>query len=58
MKFEQIIVETGKNNVGTLTLNRPESMNTFSSQMAEELNQGLRDLDSDPSVRVILLKGA
>ncbi len=58
MKFEQIIVETGSNHVATLILNRPESMNTFSSQMAFELNQALIDLDSDPLVRVILLKGA
>jgi len=58
MKFEKIIIETGKNHVATLTLNRPESMNTFSSQMATELNQALCQLDADTSVRVILLKGA
>lgn len=58
MKFETIIVKTSENHVATLTLNRPESMNTFSSQMAAELNQALIDLDSNPSVRVILLKGS
>ncbi len=58
MKFEKVTIETGKNHVATLTLNRPESMNTFSSQMAVELNQALIELDSDASVRVILLKGS
>lgn len=58
MKFEQVIIETGENHVATLTLNRPESLNTFSSQMAAELNQALLELDNDPSVRVILLKGS
>ncbi len=58
MKFKKIIVETDDNHVATLTLNRPESMNTFSSQMAAELNQALIDLDLNPSVRVILLKGS
>ena len=58
MKFEKVIVETGENHVAILTLNRPESMNTFSSQMAAELTQALTELDSDPSVRVILLRGA
>jgi len=58
MKFEKIIVETDENHVATLTLNRPESMNTFSSQMAAELNQALIELDLNPSVRVILLKGS
>jgi len=58
MKFEQVIVETGENYVGIVTLNRPESMNTFSSQMAAELTGALIQLDSDPSVRVILIRGA
>ncbi len=34
-----IIIETDEHHVATLTLNRPESMNTFSSQMAFELNR-------------------
>ena len=58
MDFETIILATDENFVGTLTLNRPDSMNTFSSQMAKELNQALLNLDQDPGVRVILLKGA
>jgi enoyl-CoA hydratase/carnithine racemase len=57
MTFETIIVEIA-DNIGILTLNRPESMNTFSSQMAEELHQALLDLDGSPEVRVILIKGA
>ena len=57
MNFEKVIVETGENHVATIALNRPESMNTFSSQMAAELNQALLELDSDASVRVILIKG-
>ncbi|MBU8911592.1 MAG: enoyl-CoA hydratase/isomerase family protein [Desulfobacterales bacterium] len=57
MKFEQVIIEKGENHVAKLTLNRPESMNTFSSQMAAELNQAFVELDSDSSIRVILLKG-
>jgi enoyl-CoA hydratase/carnithine racemase len=58
MEFQNIIIEKSESFVATLCLNRPESMNTFSSQMAFELNQALMDLDSDPSCRVILLKGA
>ena len=58
MKFEKVTIEINKNHVAILTLNRPESMNTFSSQMAVELDQALIELDSDSSVRVILLKGA
>ncbi|MFH1153258.1 MAG: enoyl-CoA hydratase-related protein [Pseudomonadota bacterium] len=58
MEFEKVIVEKLDGHVASITLNRPEHMNTFSSQMAVELNQALLDLDADPAVRVILLKGS
>lgn len=58
MDFQKIIVEKQQDYVASITLNRPEHMNTFSSRMAIELNQALVDLDADPSVRVILLKGS
>lgn len=58
MKHKHIIIETKEAHIAVITLNRPDSMNTFSSQMAGELKQALYDLDADPSVRVILLKGA
>jgi enoyl-CoA hydratase/carnithine racemase len=58
MAFEQVIIEIHADHVASIALNRAESMNTFSSRMAVELNQALLDLDADPSVRVILLKGA
>jgi len=58
MKFEQVIVEKKGSHVGSITLNRPDQMNTFSTQMAVELNQALLDFDADTSIRVILLKGA
>ncbi len=58
MNYEKLIIKIHENYVATLTLNRPESMNTFSSQMAIELNKALLDLDSNPGVRVILIKGA
>ena len=58
MNYEKVIVETGENYVASITLNRPEHLNTFSSQMARELNDALVCLDNDQSVRVVLLKGA
>ena len=57
MAFQDILVTTPVDHVGTITLNRPEQMNTFSTRMAQELNQALLDLDADPGVRVILVKG-
>jgi len=57
MAFETILIEK-KNQVGIITLNRPQKFNTFSSLMAEELNTALRKLDEDTEVRVVIIKGA
>lgn len=57
MEFATIILER-QDQIGTLILNRPDKMNTFSSELARELNDGLRLLDQDDGVRVIIVKGA
>jgi enoyl-CoA hydratase/carnithine racemase len=57
MSFETVIIEK-KDKIGIITLNRPQKFNTFSSQMAEELNTALRQLDEDAEVRVVIIKGA
>jgi enoyl-CoA hydratase/carnithine racemase len=57
MAFETILLEK-KKQVGLITLNRPQKFNTFNTQMAEELNAALRQLDEDTEVRVIIIKGS
>ena len=57
MAFETILLEK-KEQVGLITLNRPQKFNTFNTQMAEELNTALRQLDEDAEVRVIIIKGS
>jgi len=44
--------------VSILTLNRPEAMNSFNMVMFRELQAAYKALDSDPSVRVIVVTGA
>ena len=56
MTNRPILVETAEH-IGTITLNRPEQMNTFSTPLAGDLNQALVDLDGDPDVRVIVVAG-
>ena len=58
MNYETVIVETNDKHVGVITLNRPGSLNTFSSLMARELNEALFELEAAPEIRVILIKGA
>lgn len=47
-----------KDFIGTITLNRPESLNTFTMQLAQDLNHALIEMDSDDEVRVIIINGA
>lgn len=52
-----ILVER-KENIATVTLNRPEARNAINSQMWAELLDLARALDNDNSVRVIIFRGA
>lgn len=58
MSYDYLVAEVGDGFVGTLTLNRPEQLNTFNSELAEELYLALQAFDKDPRVRVVRLKGA
>jgi enoyl-CoA hydratase/carnithine racemase len=57
MPFETILIER-KDKVGVITLNRPQKFNTFNTQVAEELNAALCQLDKDNEVRVVIIQGA
>src|SRR6478672_5951286 len=44
--------------VATLTLNRPERLNTITQQVAQDVRAGLEEAQRDDAIRVIRLKGA
>ncbi|SLN35826.1 enoyl-CoA hydratase [Oceanibacterium hippocampi] len=44
--------------VATITLNRPEVLNALSEAMVQGLGEFLTDIEGDPSVRCVVLKGA
>mgnify|MGYP000224076291 FL=1 len=44
--------------VGRITLDRPEAMNTFSTELAIDLDDALHDLDERDDVRSIVVDGA
>ncbi|PIE57367.1 MAG: enoyl-CoA hydratase [Desulfobulbus propionicus] len=58
MSYTHILTEVSKSFVGTIILNRPEQLNTFNTQLAQELGQVLETMDADPRVRVVLVKGS
>ena len=57
MAYDHLLIHI-ENTIGTITLNRPNQMNTFSTAMTRELNQALRELDDSSEVRVVVIKGA
>lgn len=56
MDFETILVER-KDNIGVLTLNRPEAMNAVCGEMVVEIANALNDFDADDSIRCVVVKG-
>ena len=44
--------------VATLTLNRPERLNAFTAQMADEIVAAFDRTDADPDVRAVIVTGA
>ena len=49
---ETVVIEHLENNIGEITLNRADSLNTFTLALAAELNDALLQLDGDSAVRV------
>ncbi len=55
---ETVLVETTEKFVGIIQMNRPDQLNTFTSQMAGELHAALLAMEADDNVRVVLLKSS
>ncbi|MDM7275702.1 MAG: 3-hydroxyacyl-CoA dehydrogenase/enoyl-CoA hydratase family protein [Thermoprotei archaeon] len=54
---ETIIVRKEKP-IAWIVLNRPERLNAINPKMIEELDSALEDLEADPEVRVVIIKGS
>lgn len=57
MAYSTVMVDR-KEYVGWVTLNRPDQMNTFSTDLATDLNRALIEMDNDREVRVVVVRGA
>lgn len=54
MNFSSILIEVD-GPVGILTLNKPDRHNAFDETLIAEITAGLRQLEADPEVRVVVL---
>ncbi len=57
MDFKAILVNIS-GQIATITLNRPEAMNAWNRLMAIELSKAMAVLDTDDSVRAVVVTGA
>lgn len=55
--YKTLIYEK-KENIGLLTINRPEKMNAISQELTAELNQLLDEIEKDDELRVLVITGA
>ncbi len=56
--YRTIQVTRSDEGFATLTLNRPEKLNTLSNELRREFVAAIAELESDPTVRVLILTGA
>ena len=57
MNYENILFDIS-DGVATLTLNRPDKLNSFTQAMHDEVRHALHKVGADKSVRVLVLTGA
>jgi 2-(1,2-epoxy-1,2-dihydrophenyl)acetyl-CoA isomerase len=57
MNYENILFDI-TDGVATLTLNRPDKLNSFTQAMHEEVRHAIHKVNADKSVRVFVLTGA
>ena len=55
--FETLLVETSQN-VCAITLNRPDSLNSFNDQMTAELATAIKQVGAAEEVRAVIITGA
>ncbi len=57
MSYQTLVYDTD-GAIATITLNRPERLNTIVPPMPDEFEAAVREATGDPAVRVIVLRGA
>ena len=55
--YKSILLEK-QDHIATLTLNRPEVMNSLTLEMFDEINHALKNINEDNDIRVMILTGA
>ena len=57
-QYTNILVSRPAPSVALITLNRPKALNALSSQVMEEVNQAISEVDHDDEVGAVVLTGS
>jgi len=57
MPFETILFDIS-DRVASITLNRPDKLNSFTAHMHEELREAMQQIRSAPDLRALLITGS
>lgn len=57
MDYQDILFDL-EDGIATITLNRPEKLNAYTTEMGEEFTHAFREVQRDPEVRAIVVTGA
>jgi 2-(1,2-epoxy-1,2-dihydrophenyl)acetyl-CoA isomerase len=58
MSKDNVLLLNKSDGMGTITLNRPDKLNAFNDELSYALQEALKDLEKDNSVKVIVIAGA
>jgi enoyl-CoA hydratase len=56
--FEYLLFETDENGIATITINRPDKLNTLNAGVLNELKQAAERVLADENVKAVILTGA
>ena len=55
--YENVLYEVA-DGIATITLNRPDKLNAYTTEMGDEVYDAFQSARTDPAVRVVILTGA
>jgi enoyl-CoA hydratase/carnithine racemase len=58
MSYETILFEQGEDKVATITINRPEALNSFTRKMCEEFREVWERIRSDNTINAVVLRAS
>ena len=56
LSYELLVLER-RDNVGVISLNRPEVLNALSRQLSQEIDTAVSELEADEDVRAVVFTG-